>query len=120
MRRRAGLAVVLVGILVSLLGCNPKVGLVTLGTNPQGATVYVNETKVGETPVTFEYNMEKPVTLQIVKEGYQPRTEKITADWVKSEYHQGNYGKGEYLIGGKKQTGYEVRTLRDLIKLEGQ
>jgi hypothetical protein len=106
-------------VLMLALGCNPKVGLITLDTKPQGATVYLNAQKVGETPVTFEYDMEKPVTLRLLKEGYQPREEKVTVDWVKSEYHQGNYSKGDYLIQGTMQKSFKVYTIRDLIKSEG-
>ncbi len=80
----------------------------------------MNDAKVGETPVTFEFNMEKPVSMRIVKEGYKPQTEQINVDWVKSEYHRGHYGKGEYMLGGQMQKGYEVRTLRELIRLEGK
>ncbi len=108
------------GVSMSVLGCNPKVGLVVLDTNPQGATVYVNDMKVGDTPVTFEFDMDKPGTLRILKEGYQPKLEYLNASWVKSEYHQGHYGKGDYLIKGAMQKGYEIRTLRDLIRLEGK
>ena len=106
-------------IFMLLLGCNPKVGLITLDTKPQGATAYLNEQKVGETPVTFEFDMEKPVTLKLLKEGYQPREEKLTVDWVKSEFHQGNYSKGDYVVKGTMQKSFKVYTIRDLMKSEG-
>ena len=48
------LAAMLAGALVAVLGCNPRVGLIVMDTYPQGATVYLNEAKVGETPVTFD------------------------------------------------------------------
>lgn len=118
--RRLVLAAMMAGALVSLLGCNPRVGLIVLDTNPQGATVYVNETKVGETPVKFEFNMEKPVTMRILKEGYQPATEQINVGWVKSEYYQGHYAKGDFMLEGKMQRGYQVLATRNLTKLEGQ
>jgi hypothetical protein len=119
MQRRSVVALTLLMLLLAL-GCNPKVGLIAMNTNPQGATVYVNEAKVGETPVKFEFDMERPVTLKIVKEGYQPRTENINAGWVRSEYHLGHYWQGEFMLRGKMQKSYEVRTVRDLIKLEEQ
>jgi hypothetical protein len=118
--KRGAIGLLILASLFLTLGCNPKVGLIVLNTNPQGATVYLNDAKIGETPVQFEFDMDKPVMLQIVKEGYQPRTERINVGWVKSEYHLGNYSKGEYVVKGEKQKSYEVRTLRDLIKLEGK
>ncbi len=114
------LAVAMLATVLLSVGCNPKLGLIVLDTNPQGATVYVNDASIGETPVQFEFDMDKPVTLKIVKEGYQTRIESVNVGWVKSEYHQGHYGKGEYMLKGEMQKGYEVRTLRDLIKLEGK
>jgi len=114
------LAAMLAGALVAVLGCNPRVGLIVMDTYPQGATVYLNEAKVGETPVTFEFNMEKPVALRLVKEGYHPRTEVINVAWVKNEYRHGHYAKGDFVLQGRVQPGYEVRTLRDLSRLEAQ
>ncbi len=109
----------MLGISMLALGCNPKVGLIALDTRPQGATVYLNEQKVGETPVTFEFDMEKPVTLKILKEGYQPKEEKLNVGWVKSEYHLGNYSKGDYMVRETVQKSFKVDTTRDLIRSEG-
>ena len=119
MERRSMVALMLF-ILMLALGCNPRVGLIALDTNPQGATVYLNEVKLGETPVKFEFNTERPATLRILKEGYHPKTEYLNVGWVKSEYHKGHYGKGEYMIGGHFQRGFEVRTILDLMRADGQ
>ncbi len=118
MKRRV-VVTLMVCILMLILGCNPTVGLVALDTRPQGATIYLNEQKVGETPVAFEFDMEKPVTLKILKEGYQPKEEKLNVGWVKSEYHLGNYSKGDYMVKGTVQKSFKVNTTRDLIKSEG-
>jgi hypothetical protein len=118
MRRRVVVAFILCISLLGL-GCNPRVGLITLDTKPQGAITYLNEQRVGETPVTFEFDMEKPVTLKLLKEGYQPKEEKITVDWVKSEFHRGNYSKGDYVVKGTMQKSFKVYTIRDLIRSEG-
>jgi len=118
MNRRV-VVTLLLSIFILVLGCNPKVGLVVLDTRPPGATVYLNDTIVGETPVTFELDMDKPVTLKILKEGYEPKTESLNVGWAKSEYHQGHYGKGDYLIKGKMQKGFEIRTIRDLVRSGG-
>ena len=104
MGKRSVVAVSL-SILTLALGCNPRVGLIALDTNPQGATVYLNDVQLGETPVKFEFNMERPATLRILKEGYQPRSERLSVVWVKTEYRQGNYVSGDFLISGEVQRG---------------
>jgi hypothetical protein len=101
---------------ILLLGCNPKMGLVVVDTNPQQAMVYVNQTKVGETPVTFELDMRRPVMLKILKEGYVPETEFLDVEWVRREHREGRYKAGDYVIQGKMQGGFEVRTKRDLLE----
>jgi hypothetical protein len=117
MERKLIGGVLLLGLLL-VFGCNPKVGIISLNTNPQGATVYLNGVPTGETPTKFEFDMEKPVTMKLVKEGYKPVEEKLTVNWVKSEYHQGNYHKGEYMIKGTTQNGFEVNATRELIKAD--
>jgi PEGA domain len=116
--RRNIVAGLLLGIVLLTLGCNPKLGIIALDTNPQGAAVYLNGVQVGDTPAKFQYDMNKPVTLKILKDGYKPKEEKITVDWVKSEYHQGNYSKGDYLINGVMQKGFQVNTARELMKAD--
>ena len=100
------------------LGCTSKVGLVALDTRPQGANVYLNDIMVGETPVQFELNLESPVTLRIEKEGYYPQTESLNVRWVKSEHYRGNLIKGQQATEGSSQRTWEVRTARDLIRME--
>jgi hypothetical protein len=39
-------------------------------------------------------------------------------NWVKSKFHQGNYHKGEYMIKGTVQKGFEVYATRELLKAE--
>jgi len=56
--------------------------------------------------------------MKLVKEGYKPVEEKLTVNWVKIEYHQGNYHKGEYMIKGTTQNGFEVNATRELIKAD--
>ena len=108
----------LFGLVLLTVGCNPKMGIIVLDTNPQGAAVYLNGVQAGDTPVKFQFDMNKPVSLKILKEGYKPKEEKLTVDWVKSEYHQGNYSKGDYVIDGVLQKGFQVNTTRDLMKAD--
>jgi len=72
---------------------------------------------MGESPVRFEFDMDKAVTLRILNEGYQARTEQLPVGWNKSECHQGHCSEGDYPIGGTLQRDDEVRTPRDLIRL---
>jgi hypothetical protein len=116
--KRPIILMVMVCTILLALGCTPKVGLVALDTRPPGASVYVDQRIVGETPVTFVFNMEKPATLKIEKDGYYPKTESLTVSWVKSEYHKGNFVEGTYMIDGNSQKAWEVRTVRDLIRVE--
>jgi hypothetical protein len=37
---------------------------------------------------------------------------------VKSEYQRGNLKRGDYMIQGILQKGWEVTTIRDLIRIE--
>ena len=117
MKRKLIGGVMLFGLLL-VFGCNPNVGIISLNTNPQGATVNLNGVPTGETPTKFEFDMEKPVTMKLVKEGYKPVEEKLTVNWVKSEYHQGNYHKGEYMIKGATQKGFEINATRELIRAD--
>ena len=117
MERKLIGGVLLLGLLL-VFGCNPKLGIIAVNTNPQGASVYLNGVQTGDTPMKFEFDMDKPVTMKILKEGYKPIEEKITVNWVKSEYHQGNYSKGDYLIKGTMQKGFEVNANRELIRAD--
>jgi hypothetical protein len=97
-----------------IAGCNPKLGIVVLDTIPSQATVYVAGKKIGETPVQFELDVTKPVSLRIVKEGYVPVTETLTLGWAQQEHREGHYKKGDYLIRGEMRSGFEIQTTREL------
>jgi hypothetical protein len=71
MNRKSIGGVMLLGLLL-VVGCNPNVGIIAVNANPQGATVYLNRAPTGETPTKFEFDMEKPVTMKLLKEGYKP------------------------------------------------
>ena len=101
-------------IALVLAGCNPKLGIGALESNPAQATVYVAGNKIGETPVQFEIDLSRAVSLRIVKEGYEPVMEMITLGWAQREHREGRYKKGDYVIQGKTQSGFEIRTTRVL------
>jgi hypothetical protein len=108
----------LLGVAMLTVGCTSKVGLIALETRPPGATVHLDQNMIGETPLSFEFNMERPATLKIEKTGYYPKTENLTVGWVKSEYQRGNFTEGVYTINGSSQKAWEVRAVRDLIRME--
>lgn len=117
MERKVIGGLMLFGLLL-VFGCNPKLGIIAVNTNPQGASVYLNGVQTGDTPMQFEFDMDKPVTMKILKERYKPIEEQVTVNWVKSEYHKGHYSKGDYLIKGTMQKGFEVNASRELIRVD--
>lgn len=99
-------------ILLALIsvGCMSDTGRVYLDTKPEGATVYVNERMIGETPVDFEFTHDVAVELKIEKDGYHPITERLDADWVHIQMGKGNFKEyGEKYEREDIQTG-EVTT----------
>ena len=116
---RRHIAVILLSCMIALtVGCTSKRGLILLNTRPRGATVYLNETEQGVTPVEFEYDLSKPATLTIEKEGYYPEMESLGKDWVLREYQKGNYTKGRFVISGKEKKAWKVTTTRRLERKE--
>jgi len=96
-------------------GCGTSsTGLIRLRTQPRDATVFVNNTKRGTTPLTFEYDLEKPAKLRIEKEGYYPEEEMLSTQWIIKEHKKGNFFKGYYTIQGKRTKSWEVATIRKL------
>jgi hypothetical protein len=96
------------------LGCNAKSGTVALDTIPTAATVYVNEAKWGETPTTFGLDLQRPVTLKILKEGYLPQTEILNVPWAQQEYRAGHYTQHSYMVGKVQEKSFYIRTVRVL------
>lgn len=100
-------------VVAMAFGCTSKRGLVELHTQPEGATVYLGEEKLGETPLKFEYQCCVPETLKIVS-GEQSVTEVLGKGWLKNEHIKGNYSEERYHIEGKKQKAWKVKTTRKL------
>ena len=61
-------------------------GKVKATSNPDGAEVFVNGEKMGQTPVTLRLKTKGEYTIEIKKDGYKPQTFKITnkvgAGWI--------------------------------------
>jgi hypothetical protein len=60
--------------------------LVTFGSDPQNAEVWVNGAKLGETPLSIMLETKKTYTIEFKKEGFRPTTKTITnhvgAGWI--------------------------------------
>ena len=108
----------LLGIVAMTVGCTYKRGLIELNTRPPGATVYLNQTMQGVTPVEFEYDFRQPAELKIEKDGYYLERESLDARWVVREHYKGNYREGRFTIQGKRRKAWKVSIMRRLDKLE--
>ena len=119
------LSILFIALPLISVGCMSDTGRVYLHTKPEGATVYVNDHMIGETPVDFEFTHDYAVELKIEKDGYYPITERLDADWVhiqigkgnfkeyKEEYQRKDYQTGEVTTGKVRKwkivTTYELR-----------
>jgi hypothetical protein len=74
-------------------GCTKNTGIVRLNTDPQGAQYYVDGIEKGATPAEFEWDLRRPVMLEIRKEGYHPEQELLNREWIYYQQSKGNYGK---------------------------
>ncbi len=117
MKRRLTITFLLCGITMAM-GCTSKRGLIVLNTRPLGATVYLNQTKQGVTPVEFEYDFRQPAKLKIEKDGYDTEKESLDEAWVVREYQKGNYMEGSFTIQGERKKAWKVSTKRRLHKKE--
>ena len=107
--------IILIVLLLSV-GCTYKKGRISLQSEPAGAEVYVGGTKVGETPITFDYLCCSLKELEIVKDGYEPRREILSKLWIKQEARSGGYGETRLVIDGKKRKVWTVTTRRVMAK----
>lgn len=65
-------------VVVSVTGCatlfKQKSRTVSFDSDPQGATVYINGNRMGETPMPLNLSNKKAVTVTFKKEGYEDKT----------------------------------------------
>jgi hypothetical protein len=90
--------------LLSLSGCTGKTGIIRLNTDPPGAAYYVDGVERGTTPAEFEWDLKKPILLEVRKEGYHPEQELLNAAWVWYQESRGNYGEIRTGKSSKKWT----------------
>ena len=110
--------IILSFIIALTVGCTSKRGLIELDTRPPGATVYLDKTKQGVTPVEFEYDFRISSKLTIEKVGYYPESELLGKRWIVREYQKGNYMEGSFTIQGERKKSWKVSTKRRLQKKE--
>ena len=117
MKRDATIVFLLCAIAL-VMGCTSKRGIIELNTRPPGATVYLNKTKQGVTPVEFEYDFRVPAKLTIEEDGYYPKKELLDEGWVVNEFLKGNYVVGHFTIQGERKKAWKVRTIRKLQRIK--
>jgi hypothetical protein len=84
-------------VLLILSGCTGKTGIIRLNTDPPGATYYVDGVERGTTPAEFEWDLKRPIMLELKKEGFHHEQELLNEKWVEYQASKGNYG--EFKIG---------------------
>jgi len=88
-------------VLLILSGCTGKEGIVRLNTDPPGAAYYVDGIERGTTPAEFEWRYDRPILIELKKEGYYTEEELLNKGWLHYQKYQGNYG--EIRTGGAKK-----------------
>jgi hypothetical protein len=80
-------------VLLVFSGCVGKTGVVRLNTEPPGAKYYVDGVEKGTTPAEFEWRYDRPILVELKKEGYYTEEELLNKGWLHYQKYQGNYGK---------------------------
>ena len=79
-------------VLLILSGCTGKEGIIRLNTDPAGAHYYVDGVERGTTPAEFEWRYDRPILIELKKEGYYTEQELLNKYWVWYQDSRGNYG----------------------------
>jgi len=80
-------------LLLSSFSCVGKEGVIRLNTEPPGAKYYVDGIEKGTTPAEFEWSYDRPILIELKKEGYYTEEELLNKGWLHYQMSQGNYGK---------------------------
>ena len=80
-------------LLLSSFGCVGKDGVIRLNTDPPGAKYYVDGIEKGSTPAEFEWSYDRPILIELKKEGYYTEEELLNKGWLFYQKYLGNYGK---------------------------
>ena len=80
-------------LLLSSFGCVGKEGIIRLNTDPPGAKYFVDGIEKGTTPAEFEWSWDRPILIELKKEGYYTEQELLNKGWLGYQQYQGNYGE---------------------------
>ena len=80
-------------LILSSFGCVGKDGVIRLNTDPPGAKYYVDGIEKGSTPAEFEWRYDRPILIELKKEGYYTEEELLNKGWLFYQKYLGNYGK---------------------------
>lgn len=98
-------------LLLASVGCTRSTGIIRLNTEPPGAKYYVDGIEKGTTPAEFEWDLKRPIMLEIRKDGYHSEEELLNEKWVEYQASKGNYGE---IRIGKATTQWTVTINRKL------
>ncbi len=115
---KARICLMILLLVFVMLGCTSKRGIIELHTRPTDAAIYLDDAKLGMSPVKFEYDFSQPATLKIEKPGYYTEVESLSKAWVGREIRKGNYTGGNFEIQGETIKSWKVTTKRLLQKKE--
>ncbi|MBW1849056.1 MAG: hypothetical protein JRJ27_18420 [Deltaproteobacteria bacterium] len=105
-------------VILVILGCTSKRGIIELHTRPSEADIYLGDAKQGMSPLKFEYDFSQPATLKIERQNYYTEVENLSEAWVVREIRKGNYTKGDFIVQGKNIKAWKVTITRSLQKKE--
>ena len=92
MSKTSMITIMCCAVLLIFTGCTGKDGIVRLNTDPSGAHYYVDGIEKGTTPAEFEWRYDRPIVIEIRKEGYYPEEELLNQGWLTYQIFLGNYG----------------------------
>ena len=80
-------------VLFSFSSCTAKTAIVRLNTDPPGAQYYVDGIEKGTTPAEFEWDLTRPILLEIRKDGFHSERELLNNAWLKYQVSKGVIGE---------------------------
>jgi hypothetical protein len=101
MSKTSMITIMCVAVILIFSGCTGKDGIIRLNTEPAGAYYFVDGIERGTTPAEFEWRYDRPILIELKKEGYYTEEEMLNKGWLHNQMYQGNYGTVR--VGGAKK-----------------
>ena len=79
--------------LLASAGCTSSTGIIRLNTDPPGGKYYVDGVEKGTTPAEFEWSYDRPILIELKKEGYYTEEALLNKGWLHYQMSLGNYGE---------------------------